>query len=782
MIRSEFTAAIEEASAVVDKTWPLYGFVTANPLSGYEHLSFGEAVMEAKRNLGVLALPGAAMFRQAFMSGEIDYQILTEKLAESDRYQQPEYYLEEMDVASCTHRINETHELDRITAKWLGAFMDEGMAEWEMPGRSAGFFTAWRRLAIYDSELRNFLIHTMPHTAVETLSVILKGCSAEEQTAIFKYHLSALPGWTGYIKYRMSECPPWQQQNPVTLEDYLAVRLWLAEQINGGIRSKEKTAQDEYAVSELQLIWLVAWESSWQKKLAGRLQENLMSLKSTPKQRKSTLAQMVFCIDTRSELIRRHIEAKGHYETFGYAGFFGIATDYCDPVSGLTRKSCPPILASAYTITESALTEKSAVLAQYQQRKNYQGFINFLNQRLKNMLPSAFGYVEGTGLFYGFSLIRRTFFPAVAKSGTDKSADQYEYSCVPQLKNNQGDSTEDGIKLKEKALIIKTAFDLLGWKEFAPLVIFAGHASQSTNNPFKSSLDCGACAASPGRHNARMLAELANQAAVRALLKNDYGICIPAGTFFVGAEHNTATDELVVFDAEAPASHLSVLRQLKSDLADVQRSAVSERLGSLNGPHAARKKAGNWAETRPEWGLAGNAGFIVAPRAITRVMDLESRCFLHSYDWETDKQGLFLEMIMQGPMVVTQWINNHYYFSTVDNERFGGGSKITHNVTGNFGVVQGNGGDLKSGLPLQSVNTSDNIIYHHPLRLSVLIQAPVSRIAEILLRNDHIKNLVDNKWIYLMVMDPLSGNQISLYQHNCNWTAINIEEWSYSVA
>ncbi|MCO5947991.1 DUF2309 domain-containing protein [Mucilaginibacter flavidus] len=768
MIISEFTAAIEEAATVVDKTWPLYGFVTANPLSGYEHLPFGQAVREAKINLGASALPSAAMFRQAFMVGEIDHETLTEKLRESGRYQQPDYYLEEMEVTKCAAHTNETHELDRIISKWLSAYMDEGMAEWEMPGRAAGFFTSWRRLAVHDRELRYFSIHSMPHTAVETIRLMLKGRSKEEQTAIFKYHLSALPGWTGYIKYRMSECLPWQQQYPITLEDYLAVRLWFAGQINRGIQTNETIVEEENANSKLELIWLRAWESTWQKKLAGRLQENLKSLKSAPKQRKSTLAQMVFCIDTRSELIRRHIEAKGHYETFGYAGFFGIATDYCDPVSGLIRKSCPPILDSAYTITESALTEKAAALAQYQQRKKYQGFINFLNQRLKNMLPSAFGYVEGTGLFYGFSLLRRTFFPAVGKLGKDNTADKHEDSCVPQLKENQRIAGRDGINLKEKAAIVKSAFDLLGWKEFAPLVIFAGHAGQSANNPFKSSLDCGACAASPGRHNARMLAEMANQAELRALLKSDYAICIPAGTFFLGAEHNTATDELAIFDAGAPASHLSIIRQVKLYLADVQRSAVSERLGSLNGPDIALKKAVNWAETRPEWGLAGNAGFIIAPRALTRNIDLESRCFLHSYDWETDDKGLFLEMIMQGPMVVAQWINNHYYFSTVDNERFGGGSKITHNVTGNFGVVQGNGGDLKAGLPLQSVNSSDNAIYHHPLRLSVLIHAPAARIEEILLRNNHVKKLVDNEWIYLMVMDPLSGNQISLYHHNCD--------------
>ena len=163
-------------------------------------------------------------------------------------------------------------------------------------------------------------------------------------------------------------------------------------------------------------------------------------------------------------------------------------------------------------------------------------------------------------------------------------------------------------------------------------------------------------------------------------------------------------------------------------------------------------------------------------------IDLGSRCFLHSYDWQADDEGLSLEMIMQGPMVVTQWINNHYYFSTVDNDRFGGGSKITHNVTGRFGVVQGNGGDLKIGLPLQSVNSSDNGMFHQPLRLSVIIQSPLARIEEILLKNNQLKQLVDNEWIYLMVMDPLSNNEIRLYQKNGYWSLITNEKMADSVS
>jgi uncharacterized protein YbcC (UPF0753/DUF2309 family) len=29
----------------------------------------------------------------------------------------------------------------------MAAFMDEGLAEWEMPNKSEGFYNAWRKLA-----------------------------------------------------------------------------------------------------------------------------------------------------------------------------------------------------------------------------------------------------------------------------------------------------------------------------------------------------------------------------------------------------------------------------------------------------------------------------------------------------------------------------------------------------------------------------------------------------------------------------------------------------------
>jgi uncharacterized protein YbcC (UPF0753/DUF2309 family) len=106
-------------------------------------------------------------------------------------------------------------------------------------------------------------------------------------------------------------------------------------------------------------------------------------------------------------------------------------------------------------------------------------------------------------------------------------------------------------------------------------------------------------------------------------------------------------------------------------------------------------------------GLSGNAAFIIGPRALTQGLDLGGTAFLHSYDWKQDEDGSALTGIMTAPMIVAQWINCQYLFSTIDNEAFGAGDKTTQNVIGGFGVVQGSGGDLCTGLPRQSLFHDD---------------------------------------------------------------------------
>ena len=430
---------------------------------------------------------------------------------------------------------------------------------------------------------------------------------------------------------------------------------------------------------------------------------------------------------------------------------------------------------SSYKVSEQAQYNKNKAYQKVVKSYSLLNFRDYFLKRMKHMLPSGFGFVEGSGFFYGLMLSARTLFPARVYKLSNRLKTKSEDYSEPEMKLYAPKAESLGIiPLEEKVNIVKSAFDLMGWKQFAPLVVFVGHGSHSANNPYSSSLDCGACAARPGRHNARTLAQLANLPEVRKALEIKHAIHIPDSTIFIGAEHNTTTDEISLFDAQVPSTHHKELSQLKLDLSKAQQSAALEKgINTKDAVLALQQKASDWSETRPEWGLAGNAGFIIGPRRLSKNSVLNGRCFLHSYDWEQDDSGKALEGIMQGPLVVTQWINNHYYFSAVDNDAFGGGSKITHNVTGKFGVVQGNGGDLKIGLPLQSIYQSDSELYHQPLRLSALIQAPIQRIEDILSRNTHIKSLLDNEWIYLMVMDPMEDNKIKRYKKSMHWEAVS---------
>jgi len=761
--REQILLSIEAATQCIGTTWPLYSFVASNPLSGYEKLPFEEAVKEAGHYLKSKSYPSTSVYRTALEKNDIDRTLLIEILREAEYFEAPEAYLAKMNEETAPTQSHS--KLDVIMTKWLAAFMDEGMAEWQMPYKEKGFFKAWKLLASYDKDIGNPSLKNIPDTSIEALEQVLSAHNISSYNKLFTAHISALPGWTGYIKHRATTNTVWQQEFPITIEDYLAVRLTIANHLGFSLEVDENT-NDDTSQNTLKYLWLKAWETSFQNKLTSNLvaQSETLNLEANTK---VPDAQMVFCIDTRSELIRRHVEASGNYETFGYAGFFGIAADYQHYQEDISIKSCPPIVGSPYKITETPLENTATKDDTFKRNRNIAKSKTRILKRLKNMLPSSFGFVEGSGAFYGLSLIAQSFMPkAFSKVKHDKL--DYESFCEPQITYNN--ETHKTIALEEKVAIVKSGFDLMGWEQFAPLVLFVGHGSKTANNPFASSLDCGACAANPGRHNARLLAALANEKEVRRVLANTHNINIPEQTVFIGAEHNTTTDEIELFDNQVPKTHDGLIRVLKENLLKAQETATAERLGVTSGSVAlAQAKSINWGETRPEWGLAKNAAFIVGSRKLTASSNLDGRCFMHSYNWKLDPEGKALAGIMGGPMVVTQWINNHYYFSTVDNDKFGGGSKVTHNITGHFGVVQGNGGDLKMGLPLQSLKSSDTDMYHQPLRLTTIIHAPLEHVEAIIRANKHLQMLLDNEWMYLKVMDSSDSNQFKTYSKNYNW-------------
>ncbi|OVE83985.1 DUF2309 domain-containing protein [Natronolimnobius baerhuensis] len=787
--------SIDRAAERIGAVWPIHSFVTANPLSGFEDHPFHEAVAEAERLFGGRGYPTPAVFRQAWENGQISPEILADELESHGIDGDPETLLEELadaDAAQAAEADTDpaTEAVDRVLSKWLAAFVDEGRAAWPMPDRDEGFYAAWRAVAPLDSNVPCDDSKALPETALEALESILTDAPESRWTDIAEHHLAALPGWTGLIKQRAADdTDPWQTEYPITLREYLAVRLMLVDLLDAPLELETKSDSAEETTLETEPLadcWLTAWERSYRERLLANIDTSVTD-PSTAGDNARPAAQFVFCIDTRSEIIRRHLEGQGGYETHGYAGFFGVPMRYQGHDSAAETDACPPIVDAQHRIVDQPAEADDDVAA----RERWTGLTTATRKhfkQLKTHAVAAFPFVEGAGGAYGSAMATRTLFPStVAKlrRAVDERVPSPGEVCTPTLEAHEHDDhthadhdLPQGMTFEEKVSYAETAFELMGWTEFARLVVFTGHASHTTNNPFGSSLDCGACAGNAGGPNARVLATICNDENVTAELR-ERGFHIPEDTVFLAGEHDTTTDEITLFDGDVPESHHEDLEQLRADLERAQAGAAAERLESMTDaddpdPETAveevERKSADWAETRPEWGLAGNASFVIGPRELTEGENLDGRAFLHSYDWTTDAEGDALEAILTGPLVVTQWINSQYYFATVDNGVYGSGSKVTQNPVGNVGVVQGNGGDLMTGLPLQSLKIDDDQPYHQPLRLSTVIHAPLERVTDILSRHDDVTQLLDNDWIGgLTVIDPEQDNQAFHYQGDLEW-------------
>ncbi|MDQ2074413.1 DUF2309 domain-containing protein [Haloarcula sp. H-GB4] len=774
--------SIDSAATTVGSLWPIHSFVTANPLAGFEDQPFSEAVTQAADLLGGRGYPSPETFRAALQRGQIDTEVLDAELSEAGYENDPEILLDQMaEATDATDSDSDTasERVDQVLTKWLSAFLDEGSAHWSMPNREAGFYTAFRGVAEHDGDIPDEgIITDLPETPTETIETVLASYPESQWVAIIEEQLAALPGWTGLIKQRADDEGAWQSTYPISLAGYLAARLALLDAVGADIVPSNDSINPGPA-AELAGAFLRAWEETYRGDLVETVATESQSLADSDNSGRPD-AQMVFCIDTRSEIIRRHIEAAGDYETHGYAGFFGIPMEYQGYDTDVSVDACPPILDPQHHVTDVPTDDDTQ--ESHDRWSGIRETADEIIETLEANAATAYGFVETAGSGYGLALAARTLVPGRVHGLFDAAdgsvPDEHEF-CDP-LVHHQHTYTGDlpvGLTTGEKVEYAATAFDLMGWETFSRLVVFTGHASETTNNPYDSSLDCGACAGNPGGPNARVLAAICNDTEVRSALR-DRGFEIPDDTVFVAGEHNTTTDEVELYDSDVPESHADDLGQLRADLATARENATAERAESMGSDASAgvsetERRAADWAETRPEWGLAGNAGFVIAPRELTSGVDLDGRAFLHSYDWSTDPDGEALEAILTGPMVVTQWINTQYYFSTVDNAVYGSGSKVTHNPVGNIGVYQGNGGDLMTGLPLQSLMAADDDLYHQPLRLSTVIHAPVDRVTNVLADHPEVANLLDNNWLSLTVIDPTQDHHAFEYERDLEWSPVS---------
>ena len=694
---------------------------------------------------------------------------------------------------------NVAKELNCEVIKWCKLFLDESQAVWSMPNRNEGFYKAWKRLVHHDNKLNHNVRKQLKDLPEEADHALMEALLALEipYSKIKEYleaHLLALPGWAGMMLWRSQQSTG---ENSLLIE-YLAVRIsteyallkshlplpkqemedkvllepLIASWVNWG--DLPIKAWSQFSPSEIKArltlayrfdnilrnrLWLEAWEKTYENQLRNMItsKQNIVVENVKP-----ALAQFVFCIDVRSEPFRRQLEQAGPFETFGTAGFFGLPIETCELGSNHSHDSLPVMFKPKFKVQEYL---PKFELKQFQQRLQASNSLSYTFKTMKHNLFSSMLLPEVSGPWLSLQTLARSFIPRssgyirkiretwLRKPSTEISLD-HEHTSDSEL--------PIGFSEEEKVYYARQALQMMGLTEnFAPLVVICGHGSHSTNNPYASSLDCGACGGSSSGFNARVLAALCNLPKVRQTLETE-GISIPKDTVFVAAEHITTLDELrflyvpKLSDAAQEAyTCIEATMPKVSDKANAERICKLPDLNSYyKNPQAeAQCRAEDWSEVRPEWGLARNATFIIGDRKLTKECNLDGRAFLHNYNWHKDQNGTLLDNIITGPETVAQWINLQYYASTVAPHYYGSGDKRTQTVTAGIGVMQGNASDLLSGLPWQSVMQSDQEFYHAPLRLLVVIQAPRKYVKRLLDHNPIFYQKVRNGWLQLASVD-----------------------------
>jgi len=800
---------LKNGVAKIAPLWSLENFVAVNPYLGMSEKKFSDAMDFLYKSSNTKATLPVEFYIAAIKNGVVSISDISYALKVNDfgYSSDVEEFLEEIQMVKQVddHVMTLADVADRSQGKkwsrfmvdrlsfWASAYFDTKQATWDTAKNQDSLFVAWKSEAEIDFSaeamgLRDFrkIVKKLPGDyisaaakALETLNV-----PAEALELYINSLLMKINGWAGYtsridwdanLEGKESHATEelltialvWEMCIKESLDSEPLAQAWMQSKI-----SIERLASQPFVDQKLsqQLVLQEAFDHANQRLIIDKI--NSQGTTDKPKGKPSV--QAIFCIDVRSELYRRNLEAANEsMETMGFAGFFAFPIKYLQIAHDQGTNNCPVLLTTAYNIEESLSdidAEQNAAANRTLRRQVEKAWYSFRSGAI-----SCFSFVSPVGMAYlpklftdSFGLTRPVPHPKEAGLSSATIANK---SVRLDHKDNEGQLTgipqQDRLKMAISALKAMSLTD-----NFARIVLITGHGATTVNNPHATGLDCGACGGNSGEANAKVAVAVLNDPKVRVGLKMS-GIDLPESTIFVAALHDTTTDEVTLFNVDnIPSTHDQDVVELRYSLKIAGESARKERGTRMNitKGNVSKKvlqRSKDWSQVRPEWGLAGCSSFIVAPRSRTSQLNFGGKAFMHSYNWEKDTEFAVLELIMTAPMVVTSWINLQYYASTVDNKTFGSGNKTLHNVVGGLGVLEGFGGDLRVGLPMQSVHDGEKY-QHEPQRLNVIIEAPIDAMSKILKKHESVRQLCDNQWIYLFAMNK-DGKVAYKYIGNLEW-------------
>lgn len=732
------------------------------------------------------------------------------------------------------------HEL---LIRFCAAYMDQGVARWQLPDRELGFWAAFKGLyghsmGVADRWLRGLAALLEQEGAGEwsasrsiQSSLRRLGVPVNEWGLYVERTLLALRGWGG-ILWQLETAAPWTPHPapPGSLWDFLAVRLLLdrlavthvaevelgyrgpLEELRGWLRQgldAPESRLEERAFMVFQLAQVLGWSPKelsrlspvqW-KRLWGEIEEfsederrrvfhaayerryrmqalDALAIHAAHVERPRTVAprgQVVCCIDDREESFRRHLEEiSTDVETLGTAGFFAVPMYYRGVEDAHYIPLCPVVVTPRHYVDEKPIWTLEP--AHQRQAETRRRFGHASHQVSAGSHTIWFGALTAfLGTLASFPLIMRVLFPRLSARITERfnllvRAPRLTYLELERIEATPGiEEDHHGFSLDEMADMVERLLRDLGLTSgFARIILIFGHGSSSLNNPHESAYNCGACGGGRGGPNARAMASMANDPRVRTRLA-ERGLELPEHVVFVGAYHNTCNDSVRYFDLDRiPATHRRDFLWLRGVVDEARERNAHERcrwfrsadlyLSNRDALRHVEARSEDLAQVRPEYNHATNALCVVGRRRRTRGLFLDRRAFLCSYDPTQDnEQGAILARILQAVIPVCSGISLEYYFSCVDPDGYGCGSKLPHNITSLLGVMDGAASDLRPGLSRQMVET------HEPMRLIFVIESSPRIVRGILDNHPALGQLCRNGWIRVAVLDPESA-QLWIWQ------------------
>lgn len=760
----------------------LKDFIHQNPLHAFQHQKFFDGTRNASAIFGYRVSLSLREYRKLYKDGLIREDVLQrtiiERKGEGESHRWLRKVQEQVYDAAPKARIGDLRsiwkksygiDLDSLVHPVLFRiicnYLDQGISIWRFPITDKPFLIAMREMEenslssfFRGKRARNLLLNTS--CELTSLLTLLVGEESLYERYLFDQQF-AHQGWSGIISVAENNRNSLLDYRNLPLIDLLRFELLLEidaldyyvgakawEPLVNKVRNKPLDLFEPALRTELHEV-LEIWQEAFEWTYYDQVLSAITIAKHEEGNVRDKSFQSLFCIDDRACSLRRYVEhVDRSCETFGTPGYFNAPFFYQPENGKFYKKLCPPPFTPSNLIKESGASKRT-------------GTGTYLTKHSHTFVG---GWIisQTLGFWAALRLFINVFIPKAYPTRTssfvhmDSNAQLSVLSAKPPTYEN---GLQIGFDVDEMVADAEGLLRSIGLVNgFAPIIYVVGHGASSVNNPHYAAYECGACSGRAGSVNARVAAFLLNDKEVRkALLIKS--IAIPDATQFVAALHDTTRDEITFFDVDTLTNENrerhSVNQRVFFEALDKNAKERARRFLTLAAKSdlkllhdRIRLRSISLFEPRPELNHATNAVCIVGRRSLSKNLFLDRRAFLNSYDSASDQDGHVLETILQQLAVVCGGINLEYFFSRVDNQKLGAGTKLPHNVMGLFGVANGTDGDLRPGLPSQMIEV------HDPIRLLLVVEQSPETVLDVIRRMKKEASWFENEWIMLAAVEP----------------------------